>query len=55
MAKETITFEVVLHFGEGGYDDNINHLKRVMTKALFREIEELEDIEITTIESETQE
>ena len=52
MAKETLTFEVVLHFGEGGYDESIAYLKKQIIRALIRSIDEAEDIEVTTTEKE---
>ena len=47
MTKETITFEVVLHFeGSNGYDESINFLKKEVTRALIKEITDLQDIEV---------
>jgi hypothetical protein len=49
---ETITFEVVLHFGNGGYDESITYLKQQMIRALIRSIEECEDIEVNCLTTE---
>lgn len=49
--REIFKFELILHCnGEYGYPDSINALKQQITRAIVRNIDEVEDIEIDFIE-----
>lgn len=48
---ETIKFEVILHFeGTDGYGDSINALKKQITRAIIRGVEDVQDVEIDYME-----